>query len=145
MGTLYEGRRIDGVCTVFRDGRLLSPERSLQVRSHSPTGFEWGYCGSGPAQLALALLLEEAPPELAEELYQAFKSEIVCLMPIESWTLPAADIRTWIAMRASEREVEEADTPVVAVRIAGEHAAEDLGDLGDVDAEERWIAPGGES
>ena len=34
--------------------------------NHSPTGFEWGYCGSGPAQLALALLadhLGEPPPE----------------------------------------------------------------------------------
>ena len=25
----------------------------LNVRSHSPTGFAWGYSGSGPAQLAL--------------------------------------------------------------------------------------------
>ena len=29
----------------------------LEVRDHSPTGFAWGYDGSGPAQLALAWCL----------------------------------------------------------------------------------------
>ena len=28
---------------------------SLAVRNHSPTGPAWGYDGSGPAQLALAI------------------------------------------------------------------------------------------
>jgi hypothetical protein len=40
--------------------------------NHSPTGFSWGYAGSGPAQLALAILAdyfeyarsESAPPAL---------------------------------------------------------------------------------
>jgi len=36
----------------------LTPERSLELADHSPSGFEWGYGGSGPAQLALALLLD---------------------------------------------------------------------------------------
>ena len=31
--------------------------RRLDVVNHSPSGFEWGYAGSGPAQLALAMLL----------------------------------------------------------------------------------------
>src|SRR5205823_6333568 len=29
----------------------------FDLRNHSPTGFEWGYAGSGPAQLSLALLI----------------------------------------------------------------------------------------
>jgi hypothetical protein len=33
---------------------------SLRHRNHSPDGFEWGYHGSGPAQLALAILLHAA-------------------------------------------------------------------------------------
>lgn len=33
--------------------RPLEPRHDL--RNHSPDGFEWGYSGSGPAQLALAL------------------------------------------------------------------------------------------
>ena len=30
----------------------------LELRNHSPAGFAWGYAGSGPAQLALAILLD---------------------------------------------------------------------------------------
>ena len=43
---------------VWLDGKLLDPKVSQAVRNHSPDGFSWGYCGSGPAQLALAIMLE---------------------------------------------------------------------------------------
>jgi len=36
-----------------RPGRP-SPAPRSDLRNHSPNGFEWGYSGSGPAQLALA-------------------------------------------------------------------------------------------
>lgn len=38
----------------------LDPHFSQQFRNHSPDGFEWGYGGSGPAQLALGILLHAA-------------------------------------------------------------------------------------
>jgi hypothetical protein len=38
--------------------RLLEPWESQKVYNHSPDGFEFGYAGSGPAQLALAILLD---------------------------------------------------------------------------------------
>jgi hypothetical protein len=47
---------------------------------HSPTGFEWGYLGSGPADLARCLLLDALPFEeryKAEGLYQYFKQDVV--------------------------------------------------------------------
>jgi hypothetical protein len=57
---------------------------SLKVVSHSPDGFEMGYRGSGPAQLALAILLEyfgtvEGPgaETRAQLLYQGFKDAFV--------------------------------------------------------------------
>lgn len=43
---------------VYLDGELLTPEASQKLRNHSPDGFEWGYSGSGPAQLALAVVLK---------------------------------------------------------------------------------------
>lgn len=43
---------------VWLDGKLLSPAKSLKVHAHSPDGFNWGYAGSGPAQLALAICIE---------------------------------------------------------------------------------------
>jgi len=60
---VYEGRRWpDRVEVTFRrtappepGGKRLDPRND--IRNHSPAGFEWGYCGSGPAQLALALVV----------------------------------------------------------------------------------------
>jgi hypothetical protein len=36
----------------------LDPRPSQRLWNHSPDGFEWGFGGSGPAQLALAILLD---------------------------------------------------------------------------------------
>jgi hypothetical protein len=47
----------------------------LELRNHSPTGFAWGYGGSGPAQLALALLVDATQDQtLALRHYQDFVS-----------------------------------------------------------------------
>ena len=48
----YQGKRTGYAVDVTVDGRALDPRFDLW--NHSPTGFEWGYGGSGPAQLALA-------------------------------------------------------------------------------------------
>ena len=40
------------------DGAVLLPDRSQAQHNHSPDGFSWGYTGSGPSQLALALTLQ---------------------------------------------------------------------------------------
>src|SRR5262249_10364987 len=63
-----------------RNSECQEPERHalplrLEVRAHSPTGFAWGYGGSGPAQLALALLVDATgDAETALQHYQTFKS-----------------------------------------------------------------------
>lgn len=63
---------------LYVDGKLLDLEESLKVRNHSPTGFEWGYGGSGPAQSALAICLKILPQRwMAEALYQSFKFRFV--------------------------------------------------------------------
>ena len=79
---------------VFLNGQPLKPERSQKIRNHSPDGFAWGYSGSGPAQLALAILLELIPEPNARLTYQAFKNELIA-------RLPQADfyIRTFIDQR----------------------------------------------
>lgn len=66
----FHGSWVQGEGVVMADGRRLDPARSLRVWAHSPTGFAWGYGGSGPAQLALALLLDVGlPKDLAIELH----------------------------------------------------------------------------
>jgi len=66
---------------VWLNDNLLSPKRSLKVINHSPDGFNWGYGGSGPAQLALAICLELYDIVYAKEHYQDFKWKYISTLP----------------------------------------------------------------
>ena len=82
--SLYEGKRTKMGPVVTVDGDLLNPR--LDLRNHTPTGFDWGYCGSGPAQLALAILAEHFDnPDEALELYQRFKWAVIAALPRKGW------------------------------------------------------------
>jgi len=72
----------------------------LDLSSHSPTGFHWGYCGSGPAQLALAILaLVAEDDELACEGHQAFKRDVIACIPQSmGWMLTDDSIKNWITV-----------------------------------------------
>ena len=80
-------------------GCVLHPEASLKIRNHSPTGFAWGYGGSGPAQLALGLLLILAGREFAEKHYQDMKWDIIAKLPQEDFEIPARTVEDWIKAR----------------------------------------------
>lgn len=87
----YQGRREGQAAIVVADDRPLDPRRDLW--NHSPTGFEWGYHGSGPAQLALAILADHlGDDERALEEYQCFKRTVVSRLPYGGWTLTGAQI-----------------------------------------------------
>ena len=63
---------------VYLDGKFLDPSPSLKVRNHSPDGFNWGYGGSGPAQLALAVMLRVTGKT---DGYQHFKFIVIAGLP----------------------------------------------------------------
>ena len=64
------------------DGVRLDPSPSQAVWNHSPDGFSYGYNGSGPAKLALALLLYAGvDKDLAVAKHQALKEEFVAKLP----------------------------------------------------------------
>ncbi len=110
--TLYWGKKISagGPQPVYKklqpDGfpEKLSPAASQRLRNHSPDGFQWGYGGSGPAQLALALLLDvTGNPALAQAFYQHFKFDKVAGWG-EEWEITSSDILDWLGrFRAEER------------------------------------------
>lgn len=66
---------------VWVGDRELSPKLSQKVYNHSPNGFNWGYGGSGPAQLALAIMLMVTDEDTAISLYQTFKFEKIATLP----------------------------------------------------------------
>lgn len=87
----YAGRRQGCAAIVTVDGRPLNPR--LDLWNHSPTGFEWGYGGSGPAQLALAILAEHlGDDEQAFNFHHRFKWAVTAELPRRSWTLTSQEI-----------------------------------------------------
>ena len=93
---LYEGIRTPEGTRVTVDGRPLDLRQDLH--NHSPDGAEWGYCGSGPAQLALALLADATgDDEQAQRHYQRFKREVVAGFDRDRFLVTHAEIRCWIA------------------------------------------------
>lgn len=100
-------------CTV--DQEPLPLEASLEVKSHSPDGFAWGYGGSGPSQLALAIMLIETPDEeTALKYYQDFKGEVIARFNIDSnWTLTSYDVQTWLRDKQREEKLQTPPKPYV--------------------------------
>lgn len=81
---------------VNRDGlaRPLNPR--FDLRNHSPDGFQYGYGGSGPAQLALAMLADFYDDRTAKRLYQQFKWDMIAtLYQGDSWTITGDQIVSW--------------------------------------------------
>ena len=87
----YEGRREGYAVIVTVDGHRLNPRNDLW--NHSPTGFEWGYAGSGPAQLALAILADHlGNDEQAFNFHHRFKWTMVAELPKRGWSLTSFEI-----------------------------------------------------
>ncbi|HEX4607152.1 MAG TPA: DUF6166 domain-containing protein [Urbifossiella sp.] len=98
--------------TITGDGRTRQLRPRFDLRRHSHE-FEWGYAGSGPAQLALALAADALGDDArARDIYQRLKSRVVSRLAGDSWTLTEEDIRaTAVAIechRAEARRGEEA-------------------------------------
>jgi hypothetical protein len=78
---------------------------------HSPTGLEWGYPGSGPADLALSILADYFGESLiarrridrtrAWALHQQFKNDWVAGFD-DDWTLTGKEIASWLAAVGEE-------------------------------------------
>lgn len=97
----FVGKEGDRYVTVEQTGT----QRPLHhLVYHSPTGFAWGYMGSGPSDLAASLLADHL--ELSERplpnLYQRFKQDVIAKLPIgEDWELTSVEIGKWV--RGMER------------------------------------------
>lgn len=97
---LYRGYRDRGMYTPERSAVLVEANglsRDLpHVMYHSPTGFAWGYSGSGPADLARSILADCAGIRVADMLYQRFKSDVVVRLGEKHWTITETFVRRWL-------------------------------------------------
>jgi Family of unknown function (DUF6166) len=125
------GLRYSGIRTplnfqvfVWEDEEMVPLDPRNDLRNHSPDGLECGYSGSGPAQLALAMLADFTGDDgLALDLYQAFKQEVVARLPREegSWEIGAERIRQFLASR-QQRPAPETTQPAALLNSSRELA-----------------------
>lgn len=81
--------------TLFRD-KEAKVNIKRKICAHSPDGFEWGYLGSGPADLALNILYLFLDFPRAWKLHQKFKREIIAGIPRQGASIKSNLIREWI-------------------------------------------------
>ncbi len=115
-----EENRIIGAFTgdvvLVRSGKgIIGTNIPQKVIHHSPTGFEWGYGGSGPADLSLNILELLIPAgsdgeepvkcfrgecsATAWRLHQDFKRRFIAAVPREGMTIEGVDIVEWLVKR----------------------------------------------
>ena len=102
---VYHGRRTEHGCAVDveEDGECTSLHPRNDLRLHS-SEFNWGFGGSGPAQLALALAADVlGDDEKALEIHQRLKFKLVGRLPHEDWVLTEGQVRTAIDAIEQER------------------------------------------
>jgi len=124
----------------------LRPEQSLQVGDQRASGFGWGYIGSGPEQLALALLVELTDAETARRCYQEVMWQLIATLPQTDFTVDVQVIADVIGRevvgepRAGEEQPSVAQP--TAVEVEYRYTREELQALFDV-AHSEHVARGG--
>lgn len=101
----YNGRRTSsGSVSVWVEHEDGSTSPLRHVVRHSPTGLEWGYGGSGPADLALSILHDLGGPEAAAD-YQALKWDLVANLPSGpgEWSVDESALRVWLAREEGQK------------------------------------------
>ncbi len=89
--SIYTGKRDGKVISVTVDGVFLDPR--TDIRGLSSDGFEWGYVGSGPYQLALAMLANHFDNDkLALGNYRSFCETKVIRFDSEGWIMESDEI-----------------------------------------------------
>ncbi len=64
----------------------VTTERLRYIGNSEPANFPWGYCGSGPANLAISILTDYCKrtgwdPDLAQILYRDFRWDFIDSQP----------------------------------------------------------------
>ncbi|MGE4396421.1 MAG: DUF6166 domain-containing protein [Sulfurimonas sp.] len=93
MGIFKGLRTKKGVFVTYDDVPL---ELRLDLKNHSPMGFEWGYNGSGTKQLALAILAKLTSAESSIEHYEKFSKDFIEPIDSKEWELDDLLVREWL-------------------------------------------------
>lgn len=82
---------------VYIGAGYLDPAPSQKIVNHSPDGFNWGYGGSGVAQLALAVALYYLPKNKALAKYQDLKWQVFAKLPQgKDFSIRVAEVKKFL-------------------------------------------------
>ena len=90
---IYQGERTSRGCRVTVGGEPLDPR--LDLRTFSDQGFEWGYDGGAPRQLALAIIADHFTDTQAALMHhERFLLNFVVGLRDDQWTLTSSDVES---------------------------------------------------
>jgi hypothetical protein len=103
MRKLYLAQRkeevggVDCIVICFNDTKVIKRYPLKHIERHSPDGFNFGFEGSGPADLALSILTDFLEDRAAAELvYQEFKRAHIATHKGNALSILGFQIRNWI-------------------------------------------------
>jgi hypothetical protein len=89
------------VFVVKNDKRMLLP-MTTHARLLSPTGYNWGYGGSGPRALAHSVLSYVIGIHFADKLFEQFEQDIIKKLPMDTnWMMPKDGILFYLYTRTN--------------------------------------------
>ncbi len=106
----YKGNANGSTVTIVLMGTCTGEKlkNSHRGQQKSPTGFAWGYSGSGPAALAHSILTHFAGDGIADQHFQAFKSQrIATLKKDRPFTITDVEINNFLESVGEKRQLPE--------------------------------------
>lgn len=111
MDIVVKGKRInEGCIVVIKNNNIAVPlDAHNDLANHSSDGFEWGYSGSGPTQLAFAILFEYAKTKFTEEVeaykyarthYISFRDDFIASIKSSELEISFAEIERWFVYKS---------------------------------------------
>ena len=93
--TTGQAKKGDDIVMERKDG-VPMVNLHQRVTRHSPDGFDWGYLGSGPSDLALNILLIYVDEPTAWLLHNDFKDKFVAKIEEAGGVIPAQKIQEYL-------------------------------------------------
>ncbi|NOQ29951.1 MAG: XRE family transcriptional regulator [Helicobacteraceae bacterium] len=100
MNAIMENIVFSGKKTLLGNRLVQMNDQDLDPRhdlfNHARDGYDWGYIGAGPLQLAFAILVKMTNPQFATKYRAQFNKEVVAKLDQKNWTLDAHALQEWI-------------------------------------------------
>ena len=102
MAERFVGRRLRDRCEVIVEAPGEVPMPLPHMGLHSPTGFEWGYLGSGPADLARSMCAAVLGSMPSARVCDFVKVELVSGLDTDEWEIPWSRVLDSISRAAGQ-------------------------------------------